>query len=190
MTDQVLIDKKSPVVKKWFVKDAKFDQEIRMHFETDIQKAALGEYESWEDSPQGVLALILLLDQFPRNIYRGLSQSYTFDLKALMLSLQAIHREDDLKLSLIQRVFIYMPLEHDENIDVQKKSVECFKGLVKLAQQQCPDNVSYFEYNLTYALKHEAIIQEFGRFPHRNSILQRVSTPQEEAFLAKPNSSF
>ena len=190
LTDDVLIEKKNPIVKKWFVKDAKFDQEIRMRFEEDIQKAARGEYNSWEDSPQGVLALILLFDQFPRNIYRGLPEAYAFDLKALALSLQAIHREDDLKLPLIQRIFIYMPLEHDENIKVQMKSIQCFKNIVKLAQQKSPQNVSYFEYNLTYALKHEAIVQEFGRFPHRNAILKRASTPQEVTFLKKPNSSF
>lgn len=189
LNDQSTLDK-NPIVKRWFIKDKKFDEDIRQRFEEDLIKADQWWYREWEQTPKGALAVIILFDQFSRNIYRGTPKAFEFDLKALTLSLEALHREDDLKLSLIERTFIYMPLEHDEDLASQKLCVKSFQKLVEDSKFRSPQNTDYFKYNLEYAQKHFEIIKRFGRFPHRNAILGRPSTKEESAFLKTPGSSF
>ncbi len=190
LTDNQPIDKKSPTVKRWFIKDQKFDTAIKAEFEDDLTAASSGEYKSWEDTAQGRLALVIFFDQFSRNIYRNTPKMFATDPLALKLALHSIKEQDDNNLQLIERLFFYMPLMHAEDLEIQKLSVKCFENFVRASQEQCPNNTSYFEYNLTYAQKHLAIIERFGRFPHRNSILGRNSSREELEFLNKPNSSF
>lgn len=166
---------------QWFVKNAHFDQEVREQFMQTWESARNGNLESWEESPEGVLALIILLDQMPRNMFRDQPASFETDGRALQLSKQAILKEFDVDLHPIQRWFMYMPFEHSENMRDQDISVELFADL----QQQLPDSQV-----LDYAERHRDIIARFGRFPHRNKILQRKSTPEEVEFLKGPQSSF
>jgi uncharacterized protein (DUF924 family) len=162
---------------KWWVKDPSFDLEIRRRFEPTLQAAARGELESWRDQPESCLAYILLLDQFSRNIYRDSPQAFAQDYLALAASLEGQHRSFDQKLGDSQRIFFYMPMIHSEDREVQARSVAIFRSLG-------------LKENFDYADRHAELIERFGRFPHRNKILGRKSTPEEEAFLRQPNSSF
>lgn len=190
VTGQTPIDKNKNPFRKWFIKDTKFDQEIRERFEADIQKAARGEYRSWESDARGRLALIILFDQFSRNIYRNTPQAFATDPRASALTLRSLKDGLENQLMAIERVFLYLPLEHSENLEHQKLCVVCYEKLLYESKQNNPKSTAYFEYNLMYANKHYEIVKRFGRFPHRNVILGRASTPQEEEFLTKPGSSF
>ncbi|MCR4337882.1 MAG: DUF924 domain-containing protein [Candidatus Omnitrophica bacterium] len=171
--DSTIIDKKVLPFRKWFSSSPQFDQDIQRQFGADLLKAAQGVYQDWEKTPHGRLALILLFDQFSRNIYRNTPQMYAFDSFALQLTLKTIQEKRDQELMLIERAFLYMPLMHSEDRRMQELSVQCFEQLVADARQQNPANVSYYEYHLTYAKKYLSIISQFGRFPHRNPILGR-----------------
>ncbi len=171
--------------KIWFGGGVEIDNEIRDKFELLVIAAAQGELNAWTESPQGRLALILLLDQFPRNIYRNAPQAFAFDTLAQKLTLEGL--PDAEALLPIQRVFLYMPLEHAENVDLQILSVAAFNALIPLVPSaQKATFVSFAD----YAQRHYAIIARFGRFPHRNAILDRPSTPEEIEFLKGPHSSF
>lgn len=171
--DQTLIDNKAQPFKKWFKKSLEFDEEIRRQFEPDLEKAAQGEYKMWEDSPAGRLALILLYDQFSRNMYRDTPRMYAYDALALELTLRTIREGGEFQLSLIQRTFLYMPLMHFESPDMQKLSVECFQKLVEESKAKTPANTHYFEGTLKYARQHRDTIVQSGRFVHRDVILGR-----------------
>jgi uncharacterized protein (DUF924 family) len=163
--------------KVWFAKNPSFDQTIRTHFQTDYELAAAGKLRDWQETTQGCLALILLLDQFPRNMFRGEAQSFTTDSQALVIAQYAIAQGFDLELPPIQRMFIYLPFEHSEHLEHQDQAVQRIRAL------QMEDVTDY-------AFKHQAVIARFGRFPHRNKILGRANTPEEEEFLKQPGSSF
>lgn len=167
--------------KEWFAKDPKFDQEIRDRFLGLYEQAATGQLNHWPETAPGMLALILVLDQFPRNLFRGDPRAFATDARALALTQTAIARGFDQVLPLIQRWFVYLPLMHSEDLAIQQQSVEYFRQL-----EQDPETQSCYP----YALKHRDVIQQFGRFPHRNAILGRPSTPAEIAFLQQPGSSF
>lgn len=190
------IDDKTPIHKgaapfnKWYKKDEKFDQEIRQRFEGDLVKAKSGAYKSWEDSGPGRLALIILFDQFSRNMYRGTPKMFETDSLALDLTMRSIKDFRDQQLQIIDRVFLYMPLQHAENHAAQETSLKQFQSLIDESQLKTPHNTAYYEYTLDYAKQHHAIIGRFGRFPHRNSILGRPSTAEESDFLKKPGSGF
>ncbi len=168
--------------KAWFIKDPTFDQTIQTRFETDYQAAATGKLDSWQRSAQGCVALTLLLDQFPRNLFRRHPRAFATDAQALMVAEQAIAGGLDQELLPLQRWFLYIPYMHSENLDHQRQSVELFHHL----RDADPETASAFP----YAIKHLEIIEWFGRFPHRNQILDRVSTPEEIDFLKQPGSSF
>jgi len=171
----------------WFMKSEKTDREIMSRFLKDLNQAAVGAYDSWKESPRGRLALIILMDQMSRNIYRGTPRAFATDPQALQLSLEAIESGEDQQLFLIERAFLYMPLEHSEDSKVQKLSVQKFSELVKSA----PEHVKpVYESFLDYAKQHRRIIDRFGRYPHRNEILGRKSTSEEVEFLKRPGSSF
>jgi uncharacterized protein (DUF924 family) len=163
--------------KVWFTKNPSFDQAIRTRFQADYELAATGELVDWQNTAQGCLALILLLDQFPRNMFRGEAQSFATDSQALAVAQQAIAQGFDQELPPIQRMFIYLPFEHSERLEHQHQAVQ---GMQALQIKDVTD----------YALKHQAVIARFGRFPHRNKILGRSNTPEEEEFLKQPGSSF
>jgi uncharacterized protein (DUF924 family) len=171
----------------WWSKNPAIDTEIRQRFENLICRAAAGELHEWQTNPRGRLALILLTDQFPRNIYRDSPDAFAYDSKALSWCLDGIGHGLDLKLRPIERVFFYLPLEHAESLECQDRSVDKFRELLDAADV-ARNNV--FKEYFDFAVRHREIIARFGRFPHRNKILGRPSTPEELAFLEEPGSSF
>jgi len=171
----------------WWGKNDEADRQIGERFEAMLQQAAAGELDAWKQTPQGRLALILLLDQFPRNIYRGTPQAFAYDARARQLTLEGLESGDDKALRPIERVFFYLPLEHAEDLSLQQRCVALFEQL----QSSLPEEVAKVFGGFTdFAHKHLVIIERFGRFPHRNDTLGRESTAEEIAFLATPNSSF
>ncbi|HJV87670.1 MAG TPA: DUF924 family protein [Noviherbaspirillum sp.] len=171
----------------WWKKDARADDEIRRRFEPGVQAAARHELDSWSSTAAGCLALILLTDQFPRNMYRDTPQAFAFDLLARGWCRQGLQAGLHRLLRPIERVFFYLPLEHSESLADQEQCIALFRALLdELDAARRPA----FEGFLDYALRHREVIARFGRFPHRNRILGRASTPEETAFLAQPGSSF
>jgi uncharacterized protein (DUF924 family) len=171
----------------WWQKDAQIDRHIADRFESWVIKAANRELDRWLATPTGCLALILLTDQFPRNIYRNTSQAFAHDPLARSWCTQGIQTGADLQLHPIERLFFYLPLEHSESLADQDRSVALLQSLAIAVE---PSVRSTFEDFTTFAIRHRDIIARFDRFPHRNAILGRESSPAEIAFLAEPNSSF
>jgi uncharacterized protein (DUF924 family) len=171
----------------WWAKNQAADDEICSRFEDTIQSATAGQLNEWLATARGRLALIILTDQFPRNIYRDTARAFYCDEKALMWCIDGLEQKADRELRPIERVFFYLPLEHAESIEHQDLSVKCFGELVAaVPAEQC----SIFEEYLDFAVRHRQIIERFGRFPHRNKLLGRESRAEELAFLAEPKSSF
>jgi uncharacterized protein (DUF924 family) len=162
---------------QWWQKSLEFDQMIERRFGALHQQATQGELFEWRSTPQGALAEILVLDQFSRNIYRDKPQSFASDAQALTLAQVAVDRGFAQQLTSTQQSFLYMPYMHSESFLVHEQAVKLFEALGN-------------EYNLDFELKHKAIIDRFGRYPHRNTILNRKSSQEELEFLAGPNSSF
>lgn len=171
----------------WFGGSALIDQDIRDRFEDLVLQAQNHELDQWKETPRGRLALIILVDQFPRNIYRGTPHAFAFDPKAQDLTLEGIVMGDDLALFPIERIFFYLPLEHAENLSLQELSIEKFNQIVEDAPVSLTEVCKSYA---SYAWRHYEIVEKFGRFPHRNTILNRDSTPEEIQFLQEPNSSF
>ena len=167
--------------KVWFKKNPAFDEEVRSRFYFDYHQAANGELDSWQELPESCLALIILLDQFPRNMFRGEARGFATDAKALSAAKHAVACCFDKKMLSVQRWFIYLPFEHSENLEYQRQSVALFEQL-----GDEPENASVID----YAIRHYKVIEKFGRFPHRNQILGRVTTAEEAEFLQQPGSSF
>lgn len=165
----------------WFHKTPDFDRELTDRFLEDYHKAAAGFLDDWVDWPETCLALILLLDQFPRNMFRGTPEAFATDWEALSAAQQAVARGYDREFLPVQRWFIYLPFEHSENLEDQRRCIKLFQQI-----SHDPESASVIK----YAFQHMEIIERFGRFPHRNSILGRVSTPEEIEFLKQPGSSF
>ena len=171
----------------WWSKQDHVDQEILQRFEPTLKALISGQHLSWLEQPLGRLAAILVLDQFSRNMYRDSGSSFCQDSLALHWSLEAIRKGEDKQLTSIQRVFLYMPLEHSEQLNMQKLCLEKFNQLrLDCAQSFIKQADGY----LDFAQKHLVIIERFGRYPHRNAILQRPSTAAELEFLKQPGSGF
>jgi uncharacterized protein (DUF924 family) len=164
----------------WFSGNKEVDEEIKTKFGEDWQKAVDGHYAEWENDPHSMLGLIILLDQITRHIHRHTPSSFSQDQKALDLCLRGIQKEFDHLLSLIERVFFYFPLMHAESLEMQATAVRAYQILVNLA---FPETRAIYENFLAYAIKHYEVIKRFGRFPHRNVLLGRMSTPEELEFL-------
>jgi uncharacterized protein (DUF924 family) len=173
--------------KLWWGKDSAVDAGIRRRFESLVRAAAAGELEDWEHEPEARLALILLTDQFPRNIYRGTAAMFACDETARRLCDAGLATGADRALRPIQRVFFYLPLEHAEDAGDQARCVALMRALVDEADAA---GKTVFEGFLDYAVAHQRIVDRFGRFPHRNDILGRESTDAEREFLTRPGSSF
>lgn len=156
------------------------DDVIRKRFGNLVERAGRGELASWADSPRRCLSLIILLDQFPRNIYRGTAQAFAYDDQALGLTLSGMQSAADGALDIVERLFFYMPLQHCEARDVQDESVAAYRRLLAEAPQEFH---TVFESSVQSAEQHRSIIERFGRFPHRNEVLGRRSTPDEAAWL-------
>lgn len=165
----------------WFGEDAVFDQEVFRDFASDVERASEGQLDHWAHVPMGRLALILLLDQFRRNIYRNTQKAFAKDKAALKLCVEGAMEKEDEGLSPIQRVFFYMPLQHAESRKVQKKSREVYGRLSKAVSRTYKQT---FETIYQFAELHSDIIEQFGRFPHRNKMLNRDNTPEENEYLA------
>ncbi len=181
---------------RWYGKQPAIDAEIRTRFEPvllAVTRDGRGwdqEVANWRRSPLGLLALLLLLDQFPRNMYRDSARMYAYDDLALSVAAVAIPEYEAQPLSLVQRMFLYVPLMHVENLTLQQAMVARFEGLAALAAERSPHNASFFGFALEYARKHRQVVESFGRFPHRNVILGRPSTAPELEFLQQDGSSF
>lgn len=173
--------------KQWFGGGNDIDNDIRHRFGEQVIAATKNELDDWKKTPKGRLALIILIDQFTRNIYRGTPEAFAYDCIAQELTLEGIDQKQDQVLLPIERVFFYLPLEHSESIDVQKISVQKFHDILPTVP---PEQAFHFLSFEDYAWRHFKIIERFGRFPHRNKILNRESTPEEIEFLKDPNSSF
>jgi uncharacterized protein (DUF924 family) len=173
--------------KRWFTKDEAFDALLRSTFLDDHRAAASGARDSWRASLRGTLALVIVLDQFSRNLFRGTPEMFAYDAKALSVALPEIDAGHLAGLATDERVFLYMPLMHSEELDVQERSVVLFSQFRDELSGRARERLAM---NVDYAIRHRDIIARFGRFPHRNATLGRASTPEELAFLEQPGSSF
>lgn len=171
----------------WFMKNERTDEYIREAYHSILEDAISGQFSHWKNTPRGYLCLILVLDQFPRHIYRNKPDAFAQDSEALKLTLEGLELEVDQSLYPIERCFFYMPLQHSEDLSIQEKSVQLYANLAEEVHESIKPSFQEFH---KYAKMHLDVIKEFGRFPHRNAILNRESTPEEEAFLKKPGSSF
>jgi len=167
--------------KCWFVKDAAFDAEIRSRFLPLYERAAAGSLADWECTPLAALALAVVLDQFPRNMFRGQARAFAADVLAQRVARRMVEQGFDALLRPVERWFVYLPFEHAEDLAAQRRSLALFGGLAADAGSAG---------TIDYAGRHYEIIARFGRFPHRNAILGRASTPEEVEFLSRPGSSF
>lgn len=165
----------------WFSKQPGIDAEVRQRFSADYQWAMAGKLNVWRDSVEGCLALVLLLDQFPRNMFRGTPQAFAADPLVRKVAGHGISRGFDQTLPPVQRMFFYLPFEHSENLPDQERAVALTAPF-----QDIPGMADVHQ----YALRHRDVIARFGRFPHRNAILGRESTPEEMEFLKRRGSSF
>lgn len=171
----------------WFGEDPVFDHEITKEFAADVDQASAGNLDHWAHEPRGRLALILLLDQFRRNMYRNTPEAFEKDRAALRLCVEGAMEKKDKGLAPIQRVFFYMPLQHAESRKVQAKSRELYKRLAKAVS---PTYKETFETIAQFADLHADIVERFGRFPHRNRLLNRENSPEEEEYLAGDGPDF
>ena len=164
---------------QWFQKNEGFDRLVKERFSDAYDLAVQGIFDDWRETPEGALALVILLDQFPRNMFRNTPRSFATDTVALEVAKTAIEKSYDQVLTTQQKSFLYLPFEHSEKLEDQEMSLSLFEGI----KNENP--VAY-----DYAVQHYDIIKEFNRFPHRNKILSRPNTEQEERFLAQPGSGF
>jgi uncharacterized protein (DUF924 family) len=171
----------------WFEKNTAFDEEIRSRFGANVAAAGLGDLDYWVRAVDSSLALVLLLDQFPRNIHRSTLRAYAGDVRARATANTAIERGFDRRTPLDRRFFFYLPFEHSEEPKDQARSVALFR---RWAEEHRGDARERALDQMKYVLRHQEIVQRFGRFPHRNTVLGRESTPDEIAFLKEPNSAF
>jgi len=171
--------------RQWFSRDSAFDAEILEHFGTAVREAIAGHFSVDSETGRVALAHIITLDQFPRNIYRGSAAAFDGDLRALRICRTGMDAGIEQALTPIERIFFHMPLEHSEDAEDQRDSVAVFE---KLYEDAPGDFRHLAQKNLDYARDHHAIIERFGRFPHRNAVLQRPSTAAERAYLeSEPN---
>jgi len=163
----------------WFQKDAAFDAACEQ-FRSARDQARDGAFDAWTATPKGTLALLVLLDQLSRNLYRGSAEAFAADAKALAIARAAVARGFDQVLHPVERLFIYLPFEHAEDLAMQDESVRLFESV----------GAELGELTIDYAHRHRDVIRRFGRFPHRNAALGRVNTPAEDEYLAQPGAGF
>lgn len=168
------------ISKRWFAGSKALDAQIKTRFGADIALAQNGELQTWQTPLESRLALIILLDQFTRNVFRGTAQAFAGDRRAQHLTQQTLTRQEDAALPWVARIFMYMPLMHAEDATLQAQSVICFSTLLEEAPAQLKPRI---QGSLKFAHEHQQIIAKFGRFPYRNAALGRSNTPEEEIFL-------
>jgi uncharacterized protein (DUF924 family) len=167
--------------KAWFRKDPEFDREIRARFLLLYEQAASSTLDAWQSLPSDCLALVIVLDQFPRNLFRGDARAFATDAQALGAARHAVEAGYDADMLPVERLFLYLPFEHSESIEDQWRAIALFGRLAPW-----PETSDVFP----YAVRHWEIVRRFGRFPHRNTALGRASTPEELEFLQQPGSGF
>jgi len=171
----------------WFSADESFDDFVRQQFGALPDRALRGDFDVWHEAARSTLALVIALDQLPRNLFRGTLRAFAYDAAATHCSQQALARKLDWELHPVEAAFLYFPLEHAEELQLQAQSVEGFRALLESAPAPLRDEFASF---LSYAERHAAVIQRFGRFPHRNAVLGRPSTPEEIEYLEEGGETF
>ncbi len=166
---------------EWFKKDDAFDASITNNFLEDYERAASGHYDDWASTGKGALALLILLDQFPRNMFRNNAKSFATDPKALKIAASMVNGGQDKAMSKEEQFFVYLPFEHAEDITMQEQCLE----LTAAMPQGKTENSPYY-----WAKQHYDVIARFGRFPHRNEVLGRTNTPEEDDYLSNPGAGF
>lgn len=166
--------------RRWFGADPVLDAELRTRFGDLVELAGHGGLDHWRQTPEAALALVLLLDQLPRNLYRGSGHAFHFDSRALHITRHTLDQGFDTAVHPVQAVFFYLPLEHAEDFALQDESVACFEALLADAPAFAEP---FLRGTLRYAYEHRELIHRFGRFPHRNALLGRPSSPDELAYL-------
>ena len=173
----------------WFRKSEATDRQLADRFGPTIERALRGELADWSRQPESALAQIVLLDQFTRNVFRDTPRAFAGDARALAAATAMVGQRQDDSLPALQRCFVYMPFEHAEGMVAQDEAVRLLTRLVDSTPRETP-MAPDLRSMLDYAEKHRTVIRRFGRFPHRNAILGRHSTPDEAAFLQEPGSRF
>ena len=186
-TNYLTPDGLAAAVERWFKPPPAVDAHLRERFHEAVAQARDGVFDKWCAIPHSWLALLILLDQFPRNIHRGTPLAFASDAKAQTVALDGMARGHDRHLDLVERVFAYLPFEHAEDLALQDRSVEAFRDLRDQAPDELADTFAVF---LDYAVRHRDVIAQFGRFPHRNAILSRASSEAELTYLAQPDAGF
>ncbi len=174
-------------VKLWFSGGRDFDEECRERFSESVTAALAGELESWAATPRGRVALVLLLDQLPRNLFRGGPEAFHGDAAALRHASEAVDGGEDERLLPVERYFLYMPFEHAEDLAYQDRAVALFEALARMTEDY---GGTFFSGGIDWARRHRAVVERFGRFPARNRALGRASTPAEAAFLEEHPAGF
>lgn len=167
--------------KNWFSGGESFDVLIKRKFTTMLLAGSRGELDPWELTPRGRLAFVIVLDQFPRSIFRGTANAFLYDEKALSLARDGVEFGHDQPLRVVEKIFLYMPYQHSENLKIQEEGMALYRKLPDEAETE--GEKALCREVLQFAERHYNLIQRFGRFPHRNKALGRQSTPQEESYL-------
>ena len=200
MDDRTLLDREREPFRthftRWYGKSPEVDREIRRRFEAELERVTENG-RSWDDTVrrwaehrQGLLALTILLDQLPRNMYRDTPRMYARDALGLLVSERARALPDAGSLPLMQQMFLAVPLMHAESLTLQQRMLARFEGLVAQAEKRSPQNVGFYRFALDYAKRHVDVVTRFGRFPHRNAILGRTSSAEEAKFLESDEAYF
>ncbi len=174
-----------PCYVRWFGLTPGIDEEIREQFAGDLERARAGEYDHLIGSPRGDLSLVILLDQFGRHIFRGRAEAFASDEKAFAIARACIAARRDEELSLIERVFLYLPIQHSERLADHELAFERFRAIATLARQRGPAVARFFEQSIAEEQEHFDTLQRFGRYPYRNKALGRESTPAELEYCAR-----
>lgn len=173
--------------KLWFAGGKEVDDTIRSHFEPLVLSASKSEMSDWESAPQGCIALIILLDQFTRNLFRGSKDAFAFDAQAQTICLTGVDMGYAQQLPHIMRLFFYMPLEHSESRELHQKGMSLFQAM---SEEIHSDHQATYQAFLDSVGQHKKIVDQFGRYPHRNKVLGRTSTPEEVEYLSGDHKSF
>ena len=171
----------------WFQSDPAVDKAISERFSTPVLSATRGELSAWEQAPRPCLALVVLLDQFPRNLHRGKAEAFQYDAQALDVASRGVAAGYLDQLSLVEKCFLVLPYEHSEDVSVQRAGIEHLEKIVDGADREWEPSARV---SLDFAKRHLEIVERFGRFPHRNAVLDRPSTPAEQAYLESVGESF
>lgn len=174
--------------KNWFAADETFDVAVKKKFTMTLLAGSRGELDAWELTPHGRLAFVLVLDQFPRHIFRGTANAFLYDEKALSLARDGVEFGHNQPLKSFEKVFLYMPYQHSESLRIQEEGVELYRQLLANVGSTAEKELCERSYKM--AMQHHKIIEKFGRFPHRNKVLGRVSTKIEEEFLNRYGQRF